>query len=190
MSSAEPIENTFSGPKRQLIAPEKLQALIDAERVIYKQRNKTSYELYTRDNALLGGVPMTWMRKWHGGFPIFYKTAHGNQVTDVGTRPNPVRLPWPRTHCPLWPVFWRVGPGRPHAQTATSTSTSVWVTPAPWQAIHPLPRSRLCMSGEGCAWCPPCRDLCLKPRCAAVQSCNSGRCNHHDAHRGRCLGGQ
>lgn len=32
---------------------------------------------------LVGGVPMTWMAKWAGGFPIFLASAHGSTVTDV-----------------------------------------------------------------------------------------------------------
>lgn len=33
--------------------------------------------------ALVGGVPMTWMSKWAGGFPVVQATASGNVVTDV-----------------------------------------------------------------------------------------------------------
>ncbi len=32
---------------------------------------------------LVGGVPMTWMAKWAGGFPIFLDRAGGNRVTDI-----------------------------------------------------------------------------------------------------------
>ncbi|HEX2578422.1 MAG TPA: transaminase [Aquihabitans sp.] len=32
---------------------------------------------------LVGGVPMTWMAKWAGGFPLFLAEAHGNRVTDL-----------------------------------------------------------------------------------------------------------
>jgi glutamate-1-semialdehyde 2,1-aminomutase len=32
---------------------------------------------------LLGGVPMTWMRVWPGGFPLYLATAHGARLTDL-----------------------------------------------------------------------------------------------------------
>jgi glutamate-1-semialdehyde 2,1-aminomutase len=32
---------------------------------------------------LLGGVPMAWMTRWPGSFPIFFDTAHGARFTDV-----------------------------------------------------------------------------------------------------------
>ena len=32
---------------------------------------------------LLGGVPMTWMRMWPGGFPLYLATAHGAGLTDI-----------------------------------------------------------------------------------------------------------
>ena len=31
----------------------------------------------------IGGVPMTWMAKWAGGFPVFLAEAHGSRVTDI-----------------------------------------------------------------------------------------------------------
>jgi glutamate-1-semialdehyde 2,1-aminomutase len=32
---------------------------------------------------LLGGVPMTWMAKWAGGFPLYFTEARGNRITDA-----------------------------------------------------------------------------------------------------------
>jgi glutamate-1-semialdehyde 2,1-aminomutase len=32
---------------------------------------------------LIAGVPMTWMAKWAGGFPMFLREARGSRVTDV-----------------------------------------------------------------------------------------------------------
>ena len=34
-------------------------------------------------NHLLGGVPMTWMRMWSGGFPLYHATASGARLTDI-----------------------------------------------------------------------------------------------------------
>jgi glutamate-1-semialdehyde 2,1-aminomutase len=33
--------------------------------------------------ALVGGVPMTWMAKWAGGFPLVQATAAGNVISDI-----------------------------------------------------------------------------------------------------------
>jgi glutamate-1-semialdehyde 2,1-aminomutase len=34
-------------------------------------------------NHLLSGVPMAWMTRWPGSFPLFFDTAHGARFTDV-----------------------------------------------------------------------------------------------------------
>ena len=33
--------------------------------------------------TLLGGVPMSWMAKWAGGFPLFLREASGARIVDV-----------------------------------------------------------------------------------------------------------
>ncbi len=46
-----------------------------------------SAELYARARkSLLGGVPMNWMHKWAGAFPIFVARAKGAHFTDVDGR--------------------------------------------------------------------------------------------------------
>ncbi len=46
-----------------------------------------SAALYHRaQNSLLGGVPMNWMKKWAGPFPVFVKSASGAHFTDVDNR--------------------------------------------------------------------------------------------------------
>ncbi len=46
-----------------------------------------SAELYARaKHSLLGGVPMNWMKKWAGAFPLFAKHAKGAHFTDVDGR--------------------------------------------------------------------------------------------------------
>src|SRR5229473_1288111 len=43
--------------------------------------------LYQRaQSPPLGGVPMNWMKKWAGAFPIFVKSAKGAHFTDVDNR--------------------------------------------------------------------------------------------------------
>jgi glutamate-1-semialdehyde 2,1-aminomutase len=46
-----------------------------------------SAELYARaQSCLLGGVPMNWMKKWAGPFPVFVERAQGAHFTDVDGR--------------------------------------------------------------------------------------------------------
>lgn len=33
--------------------------------------------------VLLGGVPMSWMNKWVGGYPVYFATASGSTISDV-----------------------------------------------------------------------------------------------------------
>ena len=43
-----------------------------------------SRALYDRARkSLLEGVPMHWMKKWAGGFPVFVASARGAYLTDV-----------------------------------------------------------------------------------------------------------
>ena len=47
-------------------------------------RSAAAYKV--AQNSLLGGVPMNWMKKWAGAFPIFVKSAKGAHFTDVDGR--------------------------------------------------------------------------------------------------------
>jgi len=44
-------------------------------------KSKTLFERACQ--SLLGGVPMNWMAKWAGAFPVFVADAHGAHFTDV-----------------------------------------------------------------------------------------------------------
>ncbi|MEN9741639.1 MAG: hypothetical protein RIR66_595 [Actinomycetota bacterium] len=61
----------------------KLVQLLERERKTYIERNPKSLALYKEATNLFGGVPMTWMNKWSGGFPLYLDTAHGNTITTV-----------------------------------------------------------------------------------------------------------
>jgi len=61
----------------------RLADLLLRERSMYLERNPMSQELYGLASNLFGRVPMTWMNKWSGGFPLYFKTAHGNRIVDV-----------------------------------------------------------------------------------------------------------
>jgi glutamate-1-semialdehyde 2,1-aminomutase len=62
----------------------RLARLIDRERRTYAGRHPASRAAFAAAGAnLLGGVPMTWMRMWPGGFPLYLASAHGARLTDI-----------------------------------------------------------------------------------------------------------
>src|SRR3984893_15258674 len=62
----------------------KLHALHQRESARFISDHPRSAALYQRaQSSLLGGVPMNWMKKWAGAFPIFVKSAKGAHFTDV-----------------------------------------------------------------------------------------------------------
>src|SRR5580698_6149604 len=65
----------------------RLQTLHQREEKRFVAEHPRSLELYLRaQSSLLGGVPMNWMKKWAGAFPVFVKSAHGAHFTDVDGR--------------------------------------------------------------------------------------------------------
>ncbi len=67
-----------------IIDRDHLAALIDRERSAYLARFPGSRDAFSAGgDHLLGGVPMTWMRMWPGGFPIYQATACGARLTDI-----------------------------------------------------------------------------------------------------------
>ena len=62
----------------------RLRALLERERAAFVQRNPRSRDAYRRAaGSLLGNVPMTWMNKAAGGFPVYLAEASGATVVDV-----------------------------------------------------------------------------------------------------------
>ncbi|MEO6704087.1 MAG: transaminase [Jatrophihabitantaceae bacterium] len=61
----------------------RLSLLIQDERQRYGMNHARSRELFERAEHLLTGVPMTWMSKWVGGFPLYLDTACGAELVDV-----------------------------------------------------------------------------------------------------------
>ena len=56
----------------------KLKKLQEREAQRFAAEHPRSAELYRRaQNSLLGGVPMNWMKKWAGAFPVFVTKAKG-----------------------------------------------------------------------------------------------------------------
>ena len=60
-----------------------LTTLLERERKTYRDNHPRSLELYKDAKNLFGGVPMPWMNKWVGGFPLYMQAAKGNVITDV-----------------------------------------------------------------------------------------------------------
>jgi glutamate-1-semialdehyde 2,1-aminomutase len=65
----------------------KLKTLQKREESLFLAEHPKSAEVYKRaQSSLLGGVPMNWMKKWAGAFPVFVKSAKGAHFTDVDGR--------------------------------------------------------------------------------------------------------
>jgi glutamate-1-semialdehyde 2,1-aminomutase len=61
-----------------------LAALIAREREAFQRSHPRSHELHSQArDSLLGGVPMSWMAMWVGGFPLYLERAHGSTIVDV-----------------------------------------------------------------------------------------------------------
>src|SRR5437764_3030565 len=61
-----------------------LDDLLSRELDRFARDHPRSRELATRaERSLLAGVPMPWMIRWAGGFPVFAAEAHGARFTDV-----------------------------------------------------------------------------------------------------------
>jgi glutamate-1-semialdehyde 2,1-aminomutase len=66
------------------IKREKLQQLKQREEARFIAEHPKSAELHARaKRSLLGGVPMNWMNKWAGAFPVFVTRAKGAHFTDA-----------------------------------------------------------------------------------------------------------
>ena len=62
----------------------RVRELFDRETAAFEAANPRSRELFERSgNSLFGGVPMSWMMKWAGAFPLFAASAEGSTITDV-----------------------------------------------------------------------------------------------------------
>jgi glutamate-1-semialdehyde 2,1-aminomutase len=61
----------------------KLKELLALEQGLYETSHPASKALHASADHLFGRVPMTWMNKWAGGFPLGFATAHGATITDL-----------------------------------------------------------------------------------------------------------
>ncbi len=60
-----------------------LQGIVDLERASFVANHPNSKALYESSVDLLDGVPMSWMKRWVGGFPLGFSTARGATITDL-----------------------------------------------------------------------------------------------------------
>jgi glutamate-1-semialdehyde 2,1-aminomutase len=66
-----------------LIDRHRLASLLHRERETYRARNPRSLAAYNAATNLFGRVPMTWMNKSAGGFPLYLAKARGAHVEDI-----------------------------------------------------------------------------------------------------------
>lgn len=66
------------------ITLERVKELVRREQERYEAEHPKSKQMFEEArNNLVGGVPMSWMRIWVGGFPVFVEKAEGVHITDV-----------------------------------------------------------------------------------------------------------
>jgi glutamate-1-semialdehyde 2,1-aminomutase len=74
-------------PARTIIDRDRLRGAIRREQERFAAEHPRSRALFERARkSLLGGVPMHWMVRWAGGFPVFVRGARGARLTDVDGR--------------------------------------------------------------------------------------------------------
>jgi len=74
-------------PPIRSIARARLAALMQREEKRFVADRPKSAALFERaKKSLLGGVPMNWMAKWAGAYPVFVEQASGAHFTDVDGR--------------------------------------------------------------------------------------------------------
>jgi glutamate-1-semialdehyde 2,1-aminomutase len=75
---------TTADPAYRSLDRERLEELMARELAAFDAANPRSRALWERaKSSLLAGVPMNWMVKWAGGFPLFVDHASGARFTDV-----------------------------------------------------------------------------------------------------------
>ncbi len=66
-----------------MIDRNRLSDLFSREQALFSERNPKSRAAYQSADNLFGRVPMTWMNKKAGGFPIYFDRASGNRIWDI-----------------------------------------------------------------------------------------------------------
>ena len=76
-----------SQPDRRPFTPpldrERLRQLMARELALFAERHPASRALHQRAcSSMVGGVPMPWMARWPGGFPLYVRSATGSTLID------------------------------------------------------------------------------------------------------------
>jgi glutamate-1-semialdehyde 2,1-aminomutase len=66
-----------------MIDRNRLHTLMEREQIEFTARNPASRRAFEAAEHLFGRVPMTWMNKRAGAFPLYLDTAKGARVTDI-----------------------------------------------------------------------------------------------------------
>ncbi|MEY4452573.1 MAG: hypothetical protein RIT51_251 [Actinomycetota bacterium] len=66
-----------------MIDRNRLSKLHAVEQELFLERNPKSKAAYEAADNLFGRVPMTWMNKKAGGFPLYFDKAVGNRIWDI-----------------------------------------------------------------------------------------------------------
>jgi glutamate-1-semialdehyde 2,1-aminomutase len=68
-----------------VISRDQVAALLERERESFASGHPASREMHERaiEGPLLSGVPMNWMTRWPGAFPIYFAEARGARIVDV-----------------------------------------------------------------------------------------------------------
>ena len=61
----------------------RLEELFARERAAFDESHPASKAAYAAAEHLFGRVPMTWMNKKAGSFPVYFESAKGNRVRDI-----------------------------------------------------------------------------------------------------------
>src|SRR4051812_8730942 len=73
-----------AGAEPTSIQADEVARLYERELRAFEAAHPASREAHDRaEGSLLSGVPMNWMTRWPGSFPVFFTEASGATVTDV-----------------------------------------------------------------------------------------------------------
>ena len=62
---------------------QRLSELFEREQKAFEVNHPKSKAAYANAEHLFGRVPMTWMNKKAGSFPIYFESARGNRIRDI-----------------------------------------------------------------------------------------------------------
>jgi len=64
--------------------PQRLEQLFAKELALFVEKHPESKKLHEKAaGPMMNGVPMSWMKKWPGPFPVYVASAKGSHFTDV-----------------------------------------------------------------------------------------------------------